>query len=102
MRVYGVRPVFIRHPLKSFLLGVGLLVGLMVAMTGIAVLIVLLAAGGAAAWVYRLLRGPSDTAPPASAVHDAQVIDGEFEVVGERSKPADFSHRLHYDGPSRS
>ena len=96
MRLYGVRPVFVRHPLKSFLIGVGVLGGLAVAVMGIALLLALLVAGGAVAWIYRLVR---NSAAGTARSTEEGVIEGEFQVVPQTGK--DYPRQLGLDGPAR-
>ncbi len=96
MRLYGVRPVFVRHPLKSLLIGTGVLAGLAVAAMGIFVLLALLIVGAAVAFVYRLIR---NAAQGTSAAGDHGVIEGEFQVIKPDAK--DYPRQLGLDGPAR-
>ena len=95
MRLYGVRPVFVRHPLKSLLIGTGVLAGLAVAAMGIFVLLALLLVGAAVAFVYRLIRHAAQG--PGAA--DDGVIEGEFQVI--KPDPKDYPRQLGLDGPAR-
>lgn len=96
MRLYGVRPVFVRHPLKSLLIGTGVLAGLAVAAMGIFVLLALLIVGAAVAFVYRLIR---HSVQGTTATGEDGVIEGEFQVI--KPDPKDYPRQLGLDGPAR-
>jgi hypothetical protein len=83
MRLFVLRPGFSRHPLRSMLVGVGVLAGLALATVGAVLGLALLAAGAIVHVAYSALRGPTRAAPAAPRPSDPNVIEGEFTVVDD-------------------
>ena len=92
MRLFVLRPGFSRHPLKSMLIGVGVLAGLALATVGAVIGLALLAVGAIVHVVFSALRAPrpEHAARPA----DPQVIEGEFTVVRDTRRAAQRLSRV--------
>lgn len=83
MRLFVMKASLSRHPLRSILLGLGVLVGIAVAAVGAVIGLVLLAVGAVVFTLARLVRGGlgAMTSPRRAG---GEIIEGEFRVVEQR------------------
>jgi hypothetical protein len=84
MRLFVTDRAFSRRPLRSMLIGVGVLVGIGLAAIGAVIGVALLALGAVVHFALRAVRGMR----PAAVVRGAReqnIIEGEYRVVEPRA-----------------